>query len=678
MSDLITQTARLIPYAKRPKQGSGFVTAYVHEPPADDPGSPLGNLYIVMEALVSGRTSEDVTDLVIETFGDHYYNHGSEQPSAIVRFEQAVKATNHELAEFVDRGNAAWIGKISCVIAVVVDNEVHVAHAGSGGGLLYRGKSSSRITSDDGNRPATPTKTFASIASGELEPGDKLLLCTPALVHQVPLTKLTSVIGGSSPNAAISELTGLLKGSTERIAAIITEVTTPELAALQFRPQEPDEIKLGAPENPIQAAKIAAAPIADTTLQSGKDLAGNVREGATRIKPIARRVGLLTTAAIRRVLSTGLGRKLTMLTVVAGIGVVIALMVFNHQSTQQAKLFEDYQQLYRSYSTAVTNTNEDNTRQQLTTIQQRLTTYKASESKLNTLLANRQLLDGEPTTYDGFVKTVAAKLDELNGLIAVDGTTVLDLKVPGQTSTILELGAGKAYVVQFGNKPSLSTTNLTTRASKTSTKLQNLSGIKATTITPSGDALYLMTEEPALWLYRPNTDSLTKQTVSFGTWPKSAAIGTYLGNIYILSDNSIFKFVHAAVGFAPRTLYSNLAGTQEAGASSIAVDGAIYTVNSEGLSEFMAGRLTQTAKHPQPFKGIEHLRSVGSGKVLTAVHPESNRVLVWTRDTKDKLAFAKQISIKGVKKLQDAVYDNRTATLYILADDRLIKATPKL
>jgi hypothetical protein len=98
VSDLITHTARLVPYVKRPKQVASFVTAYTYEPLPDEPGAELGNLYVVMEVLVSGRASEEVADLVIETIGDQYYNQATPGSDSLERFEAAVKACNHELS----------------------------------------------------------------------------------------------------------------------------------------------------------------------------------------------------------------------------------------------------------------------------------------------------------------------------------------------------------------------------------------------------------------------------------------------------------------------------------------------------------------------------------------------------------------------------------------------------
>jgi hypothetical protein len=339
VSDLITRTARLVPYTKRPKQVPSFVTAYSHEPLPDDPGADLGNYYVVMEVLVSGRASEEVADLVIETIGDHYYNQAATETTPLERFEAAIKAANHELSEHVNHGNAAWIGKLSAVVAVQVGEELHIAQTGSAEAFLYRGKASSHISASGPNRPTTPNKTFGSIATGQLEPGDRILLATPALIHQVPLNRLQAIISGSGPNSAIAEITDLLKGaSVDRIAGLVIETTTPELAALQVRSEQPSEIQLGTPDNAIDAAKMVAAPIAQSTVESSKKVAQAAHTGWKRAQPHARAASLATVDMVRRLLQSSKGRKLTLVILLVVLFTTV-FAVWRFQTSAQASIY---------------------------------------------------------------------------------------------------------------------------------------------------------------------------------------------------------------------------------------------------------------------------------------------------------------------------------------------------
>src|SRR5580704_2790608 len=316
----------------------------------DEPGAKMGNLYVVTEVLVSGRASEEVADLIIETAGDSYYNKPIADTDPLNRFESAVKAINQELSEYVNRGNASWIGKLSTVIAVQAGAEVHVAQTGSAEAFLYRGQAVTHISGGTPSRPSTPTKTFGSIATGQIEPGDRLLLATPALIHQVPLTKLQSIVSSSSPNSSIAELTDLLRGtSVDRIAALVIEITTPELAALQVRSEEPSEIKLGSPENALEAAKMAAAPIAQTTLSHSKKVASVAHAGWDKARPKARQISLAAVDKLRRLLSTKNGRR-TALGVACLIIIGSAAAIWARgTSGQSQKDFATYQAVYHSY-----------------------------------------------------------------------------------------------------------------------------------------------------------------------------------------------------------------------------------------------------------------------------------------------------------------------------------------
>lgn len=671
MSDnTIIQSARLVPYTKRPKQGSGYVNVYVHEPEPDSPAHAFGSLYVVSEALIGGRASEDVIDIIIGTFGDHYYNHGSDQPFPLARFEQAIKATNKELAAFVDRGNASWLGKLSSVIAVIIDCEVHVAHTGSAEAFLARGKSSTRITTSEVTRPATPTKTFGSIASGELEIGDRLLFSTPALIHHVPLPKLSSLLRNSSPNTAIAELTGLLKDATqERVGAVICEITTPELAALQLRSEQPSEIELGAPENAIQAAKLAAAPIAQGTVSIGQRIHSLGKAAYHQGRPVARRTSLAAAAGVRSMLGTSWGRRGLAVAIVLILAFTGTSMWFGMQDKAHQKLFITYQSVYADFLSVKNQTGAAGVAA-LSDIQKRLDALGVHKQTINRELANSNLLDHEPTSYEAFRTSVVQQLDTLSGLTTRQPKLIKDLTSPNQTAERMELVGNKIVIFGSGKNAAIRVMNLGTSAVTVSnTKFASIGAVTATSVSASGDGVYILTSTPSVWLYTPANDVLTQQTVAYGSWPSGSAIAAYASNLYILADNTIYKYVRAATGFSPRTTYLSLLG-DNAGASTMAIDGSVYTLNPNQLTEFVAGVQQATAKLPVAIAGTDHLRSAANGKFVTAVNSNAKRIIVFSSSS-NSLAFQSQLGIQDVTKLADGIYDPASGNVIILADDKL-------
>ena len=670
MPDYIIQSARLVPYAKRPKQGSGYVNVYVNEPEPDSPAAPRGSLYVVSEALIGGRASEDVIDIIIATFGDQYYNRATDQPFPLARFEHAIKATNRELAAHVDRGNASWIGKLSSVIAVIVDDEVHIAHTGSAEGFLARGKTCTRITSGEPTRPATPTKTFGSIASGELEIGDRLLFCTPALVHQVPLAKLSGVLRHNTPNTALSELTSLLQDATpERVGAIICEITTPELAALQLRPEEPSEIALGAPENAIQAAKLAAAPLADTTKSTTHKLHQVSRRAYQTAKPLARRAGLATAAGIRNFLRQRWGRRAVAVLVALIIIIGLFSLIAYQQDQRSTQLFNQYQSIYRDYTGGQAATGQA-ALSQTQRLQSRLEALKSQSKAIDQLLANSNLFDKEPTTYAAFANLLSERIDALTGLQQRDTVLIKDLSAQNQSADFIEQVGSKLIIFSSGKSAGIRIMNTATAGVTDSrASLANLGAITATTASANSDGVYILTSTPEVWFYSLTSDTISRQPIAFGAWPSGSAIASYASNLYILSNSTVYKFVKSATGYSPQTVYAKLEGPA-AGATSLAIDGSVYVLADTALTEYLAGAVQATATLPLTLSSTSRLRSEAGGKVVTAVQAGAGRVIVF-ETTAGKLQFSRQLASKSLTKLSDAVYDSTTGSIWLLSDNKL-------
>ena len=677
MSDLITRTARLVPYTKRPKHMPGFVTAYAYEPLPDDPGAELGNLYVVIEILVSGRASEEVADLVIETSGNQYYNKANPGDSALERFEAAVKAVNQELTDHVNRGNAAWIGKLSAVIAVHCGAEVHLAQTGSAEAFLYRGKSSTQVTAGAPSRAHNPSKTFGSIASGQLEAGDRLLLSTPALIHQVPLAKLQGIIGQSGPNAAISEITDLLHdASVERIAALVIEITTPELAAIQVRSDQPSEIRLGSPENPLQAAKMAATPIAIGTISSSQKIAHSAEATWKRAKPGAEAFLNRAAGKAKTVLSRPKNRVILGSGVAAAVAVIGLLFWHSRSDITAAKAFSDYQSAYNAFVSAQKHLAAGNLEAatgELGAVGKTLDLLKAQKATINNKLANSDIPSGEPKTFDDFSKQLAALAGPSTNLQDSDAKVVAKYTSKSGKYTHFELAGTSAYAITSGSNPSIQIVNLQNGDVKNSTtNAAKLGSVVSTAMASSGDGMYILTAKPSVWFYNFGSDSLTEQTVNFGSWPKASAIASYLSNIYLLGDNVIYKHTKSASGFSPKVEYITTTKPADKDPIAMAVDGSIYLMTASGLDRFVSGSLKQTLPAPEGLSGATIIRSTAGGTVIVGLDPKTKLVGFWTA-TDANLSFKKQVSIKGAKDITDATYDPQTRNLYALTDGNLVK-----
>jgi hypothetical protein len=667
VSELITRAARLAPYAKRPRQATGFVTAYTYEPHPEEETAGMGNLFLVIEVISSGRMAEEVANLVIDTISGHYYDVGGDgSRSHLDRFEAAIKATNAELNHYIDQGNAAWVGKLSAIVAIQAGDELHLTQTGSAEAFLSRGKASTRITAAPGPNGPQPNKTFGAITSGDLEAGDRLLLATPALVHQLPLDKLRTIIASTTPTGAVAEITGLLDGaSSMRVAALVVEVTTPEQAALQMRGDEPNDVVLNPGDTPLDLARQAAAPLAQTAVASSKKLRDKAAKSIESAKPHARRATLWGVKNIRTFLTAkGKERRLTITGVILII-IVATIIITNLQHSTANRLNARYQaDLSGEESAAAMLINGDKT---------------TAETKLSAIQADLSSLASSKSAPRGVAslqQKISQLLDQAENLQRVTASTVATFPAKTPSPTHFELIGLTQAVTVDGAGSAIQVVNLTNGSLKRSAaNTSQLGTVVATSLNSAGDGIYILTKAPAVWLYKPAGDSLSKQAVAESGVPASLAISGFNGNLYFLgNDSSVQKAVRTLAGFGPAAVsLSPATNTELAGATAMTVDGSVYVISNKGLLQYISGQLQQSVTVPTSLRGAAILRSIGDGTTLNAVSPTTGRIGLFSYTVATTLVFTKQFAINGSNHILDATTNPTTRTVYALADNKLVK-----
>ena len=670
MSELITRSARLIPYVKRPRNATSFTTAYRYEPLPGDPGSILGNLYVVIEVLVPGRSGEELADLIIETAGEHYYNRPHEQEDHLLRFEEAIKAVNHALMDHVSKGSASWIGKLSAVIAIQVDNELHVSQTGSADAYLYRGRNEVKITARNNDKPASPSKTFGFVASGILEAGDRILITTPAMTHQIATDKIHEIVMSGSPNMAISELTELLKNvASERMASVVIETITAESAAMQVRPESPDEATLGVTVkgDPLESVMQSAGPLASATLESGRKLGQAAKENLLSKRPKIN-------------LSLGPTRK--KLPIILGVsGVILAAAAgafwYNAQNAAvDAALLTKYDGYYQNYVSLTAK--GDSAREQLVKLQQDLTTLASSKdaARLNKDLAQAKLAAGEPKTIAELASKTTAAIDGLDKLHRVAAKMVADTNA-GKASQPqkLEVSNGKAYVFDSTKRTlyiiKLSDGSVVESLSKYPTADEK---IVATTLSSNKLGIYLLTDGPSVWFYKFSSDSIAEVKVGAGVWPKATAISSYIGNLYLSSADTIYKATPSGAGFNDPISY--LDGTDGGcinGVTSLAAHGSVYVASSSNICEYLTGVQKNSTLLPAGLAGSALSLKV-DGSQLLIISAKNQRLGLWNVTAGP--TFTGQYQLKDTASLDDGALDSTNNVIYALIEGRLYSFKP--
>lgn len=680
MNHFIITSAKLSPYPKRGGDIVSLASAWHHEAsPAD---ARFGDICAVIEVLAPSKQAAEVTELIIGATKKHYYESLSEDTTT--RFEAAIKAVNQELASYATHGNSAWIGKVSACLAIVTGQEVHITQTGSAQAYLYRRGNGTCITAGLGTKePQRPSKTFGNIASGIIHAGDRLLLGTPALFHQVSSQELADVISDNSAAAAIAKLQQLLATTEaqDRIAATISEVTTAEAAAMLPQSGLPREAHIGKPENFATSAKRQVTPTAKKTLE----VLGNSwsRLSQWRKDKMAPKTKLATLALVRwlrKTLSSKSGRIMFAIGILVVLAAIILAVGRGGSNKALANLATQYKDALSKETKAADQLASGDKLGAKTNYQASLGELNSvlkspNAAKLDAYLAKHPHSDSDPLSAAKLRDLISAQIDQIDGLSRVNPGQLADFAALGNAKPTLMEQIGKQFIFVDPANSSIYRYDLTkAKLDVVADHPSKLGKVIAITASSTGDGVYLLTDQPSVWFYSVNDSSLVQEQISTGSWPKGQAIASYNSNLYVLaSDGSaLYKQVKTQVGFGAPATYSINDTSVLKGATTLAIDGNIYLGGSKGFARILSGVVEKTdLSFPTNLQNPRAIVSVDQGKLIVTTDASSNRIGLFSFD--GALQYSKQLEITGANTVYKASASTEDNTLYALVDQKFVK-----
>ena len=216
------------------EEEKSFCDVFVYEP--ENIGEQaLGNLYIVGEITNVSENSSYLVNLLASIIKKEFYS--NTKRTIIESLEASLHKANATLSDIAEQGNIDWIGNLNMICAVHSKNELHLSQTGNCKTLLIR---SGQIT-DIGKKiikeeKTHPFRTFANIASGELEIGDIALFATPEFFNVFSLEKLKKL----SLSLDFNEFVEKLQDSLDQEK----EIDTAGSLIMKIRKEKQEENKL--------------------------------------------------------------------------------------------------------------------------------------------------------------------------------------------------------------------------------------------------------------------------------------------------------------------------------------------------------------------------------------------------------------------------------------------------
>ncbi|MFZ2970221.1 MAG: hypothetical protein WA063_03680, partial [Minisyncoccia bacterium] len=201
-----------------------FCDIFIYEPENIEEKS-LGSLYIIGEIVNLPENSSYIVNLLASIIKKEFYS--NKKRTGLEALEAGLNKANSTLSDLAERGNIEWIGNLNMTCAVHSQKELHLSQAGKIKTLLIRNGQISDIGKNVilGKNPH-PFRTFANIASGELEINDLVLFATPELFKVLPLeqiSKLSTSLDFESFTNKIQELVSQDE-SINTLAALLVNI----------------------------------------------------------------------------------------------------------------------------------------------------------------------------------------------------------------------------------------------------------------------------------------------------------------------------------------------------------------------------------------------------------------------------------------------------------------------
>ncbi len=690
MAKLIARAAALVPHFRNPRFSASFATAYVHEPDIYTE-EHLGQLGVVVEVLGDARQAERLVDLIINTALDHYYalperDAASSKPEK--QFEETIRAVNEALKDYAAAGNSGWVGKISGVIFALAETELLLSLTGSAEAYLYREGRAHPFAAEKNQRLYQAARTFENIISGPLENQDHVLITTPALLHQIAKAELLKLVTEHTPPAAITQIADAINSQrqTDRVAAVVADVLTPELAAANPLPSQPATQEVEAAKL-LDDAKTIVQPALETTLKAAKTTGHKLAQGAktqslnavtftkTKLWPQIKDATRGTYRSVRKQFSQSSRRTLAisggmLVAVVIITALVLAKGAGSKVTAVELNRFnQDVAQLDQASSALAAGDKATAQGVALATQADAADLAKTGRKKID---ARLKKVGGKYQSLASVEQAAADLISRANGLVHVTPKGLLTLSskhfqfINASVDTIyLASRDGQVSPVDLANH----------RLGSGNAVNPSLGEIVSSSFSSDAGSIYLLTKEPAVWAYSPASGTLVKQNSGGNGWPQSSFITTYAGNLYLLSTdgNQMLKQTPLGGGSftGPVSYFTDPLGS----AKVLAVDGTIYVITPGNLKHYAGTTLSAQMNVPSSLSHASSLDIASDGNSLILTDP-TTKTIGLVKVTDKSLTLDSQFILNGFGTLYGARFvPKQSGTVAVLMDTRLAEFT---
>ena len=195
-----------------PGKSRSFCHVFISHPtPVEEKN--LGRLLLLAEITSPDKVNIDIVNTILEELKEKYYH--TDDLHIETAFEKALEQVNQKISDMVGDYETNWLDKLNLAAVIISNDQIYLSYVGHVYPLLIRGSRIINILESAGqpgqaNEKINPLKAFSQIISGNLQSGDGLVFCTPALLDYLSLEKIKRTVSENSLDRAIMLLENVL------------------------------------------------------------------------------------------------------------------------------------------------------------------------------------------------------------------------------------------------------------------------------------------------------------------------------------------------------------------------------------------------------------------------------------------------------------------------------------
>lgn len=653
------------------KDEGSFVENYAYD--LGEGNEKNGKVFICLEIGQNNVDPDKVGEIIFDGMRRVFF--ADREADGYERFEEALKAVNTAVAEYQkDRGNE-WIGKLNVLIAAVVGDQLYLTQTGEAEAYLVRKRFITTISDD--LQEIESDDLFTNIASGDLEPGDFVLMSTTRLLRYVSKNDLAKQIGGPLNNS-IAAIEDFLRGEViSKIGLIgIQSMEAPmkdegervieEVYAHSREESFSDAVpeKKGKINLKTVTEKLKMGKIKSFVGDSFSGVRGRMRNfGADDEVRGGRRGRSANSWSF-----SNWGKDKILIAIIALI-IVLTLGVgwLRSKADEDMRiqtLANDLVQIREQINSAITTGQFDKDR------------------------AGDMLNDAEQKAIEvlnsGYHKSKARDLldmildtrDQLDGVMHPEVEEMADLSM--KRSNVSALGLVSLNKQLYAYEYNALYPILADEAQDPLTIDDNESVISATYYDDKKSILFF-TESGKVIEYKDDRMSFLQTTDD--SFKKGNIIKSFSNRIYVLDPegNQVWRYTRRRDTFDGAEAYINDVSVDISNAIDLAIDGSVYVLGSDGyITRLFQGSKEEFPISKQPVKAV-----VNPTKIFTEVdmnqiymlEGDENRILVYNKDDRTGGAvYTGQYIFDDIEDIRDMYVDKDTNTIYLLTGTAVYRA----